>query len=85
MLEDNDEFYKRLKMQEQEDVRKRDIMLVQELDNWLPLSVKTKLEEEEEKEKQRDTILEQRRKKVLSTLSQKSKQNSRPVSGKKKK
>lgn len=87
LLEENDEFYKRLKMQEIEAERKRDALLVQELDNWLPLSIKSKLDEEEEKEKQRETILEQRRKKVLATTSQqKQKQSSsRPVSSKKKK
>ena len=84
IMENNDEFYKRMRMQEIEMERKKDIQLVLDLDNWLPPSVKSKLDEEEQKEQLREQQLEQRRKKSLSTIKPKV-STSRPTSGKKKK
>lgn len=89
-MDNNEEFYRRLRMQEIEAERKKDIELVLELDKWLPPSVKSKLDEEEQKEALRDQQLEQRRKKVLGTLQKQpskisSGANTRPQSGKKKK
>ena len=77
-IENNDDLYRKMRLQEEEMERSRDVSLVKELDNWLPPSVKMKRDEEELKEKQREQMLEQRRKKVLA-------QKTRPPSGKTKK
>ena len=85
-MANNDEFYMKMRMQEIEAERKKDIHQVLELDNWLPASVKMKLEEEEQRQAQLDQQLEARRKKALATVLKSGKQaTSRPTSGKKKK
>ncbi|KAG2393893.1 hypothetical protein C9374_003657 [Naegleria lovaniensis] len=90
LMDNNEEFYRRMRMQEIEAERKKDIELVLELDKWLPPSVKSKLDEEEQKEALRDQQLEQRRKKVLGMQQKQPSKNSsaantRPQSSKKKK